>query len=406
MIRILVVEDDQDKLRRVTLALTSAPGCSIDHIHDARDATAAKRMLRDQQFDLLVLDISIPIRSDQEPDRQGGVNLLDELMNRDLYRRPAHILGLTAYEDAARLAAGRFQSEAFSLVRYDVSSQEWESLLRRKVEHIIASKVVEEIAEYDVDVCVLTALEDPELSAVLNLDWKWQQRRFDGDGTVYHEGETRGLKGRVRVVAAAAPRMGLVASAVLATKMAIRFRPRYLAMVGIAAGVKGKVEIGDILAADPCWNYESGKRHVKDGTKAFAPEPHQVAPDNIVRGSLSALARDQAALDKLRRGWHGGRRNVSLSLRMGPVASGAAVLQDSSIVSEILTHHRKTIGVEMESYSVFVAAAEAPHPQPRTFSIKSVCDYADEFKNDDHQTYAAYTSAGALQMLIEKYLPF
>jgi nucleoside phosphorylase len=406
LIRILVVEDDQEKLRRVTLALTSVTGCSIDQIRDARDATAAKRMLRDEQYDLLVLDISIPLRSDQEPDRQGGLQLLGELLDRDLYRRPGHIVGLTAYDDTAQLAEGRFRSEAFGLVRYDPSSQEWEETLSRKVEHIIASKTGETKAEFDVDLCVLTALDDPELNAVLALDWKWQQRRFDGDGTVYHEGSTIGLKVSVRVVAASAARMGLVASAVLATKMTMRFRPRYLAMVGIAAGVKDKVEIGDVLAADPCWNYESGKRHVKDGARTFSPEPHQVAPDNIVRGSLSALARDQEALDELRRGWKAERLNRSPALRIGPVASGAAVLQDSSIVAEILTQNRKTIGVEMESYSIFVAAAEAPHPQPRTFSMKAVCDFADELKNDNHQAYAAYASAGALRLLVERHLPF
>jgi nucleoside phosphorylase len=401
-----VVEDDQEKLRRVTLALTSAAGCTIDQIRDARDATAAKRLLRDEQFDLLVLDISLPLRSDLEPDRQGGLTLLEEVLDRNIYRRPVHIVGLTAYEDTARLAEGRFRDDAFGLLRYDPTSQEWEDTIRRKVEHIVASKVLEEEIGFNVDLCVLTALEDPELSALLDLGWGWQAKRFDGDGTVYHEGSTTGLNGTVRIIAAAAPRMGLVASAVLASKMTMRFRPRYLAMIGIAAGVKDKVEIGDILAADPCWNYESGKRHVNDGSQSFSPEPHQVAPDNIVRGSLLALARDQESLDELRRDWKAGRLNRSPALRIGPVASGAAVLQDSAIVTGILAQHRKTIGIEMESYSVFVAANEAPAPQPRAFSMKAVCDFADEMKNDDQQAYAAYVSAGAFRLLVEKHLPF
>lgn len=401
-----MVEDDQEKLRRVTLALTSAAGCTIDQIRDARDATAAKRLLRDEQFDLLVLDISLPLRSDLEPDRQGGLTLLEEVLDRNIYRRPVHIVGLTAYEDTARLAEGRFRDDAFGLLRYDPTSQEWEDTIRRKVEHIVASKVLEEEIGFNVDLCVLTALEDPELSALLDLGWGWQAKRFDGDGTVYHEGSTTGLNGTVRIIAAAAPRMGLVASAVLASKMTMRFRPRYLAMIGIAAGVKDKVEIGDILAADPCWNYESGKRHVNDGSQSFSPEPHQVAPDNIVRGSLLALARDQESLDELRRDWKAGRLNRSPALRIGPVASGAAVLQDSAIVTGILAQHRKTIGIEMESYSVFVAANEAPAPQPRAFSMKAVCDFADEMKNDDQQAYAAYVSAGAFRLLVEKHLPF
>jgi hypothetical protein len=45
-------------------------------------------------------------------DRQGGLQLLGELLDRDLYRRPGHIVGLTAYDDTAQLAEGRFRSEA------------------------------------------------------------------------------------------------------------------------------------------------------------------------------------------------------------------------------------------------------------------------------------------------------
>jgi nucleoside phosphorylase len=406
LIKILVVEDDQEKLRRISITLTSVPGCSIDDVENCRDVASAKRLLRDEQYDLLVLDISIPARADLEPDRQGGLRLLEEILERDLYRRPSHIVGLTAFDESETLARSRFQDEALALVRYDSASEQWKDTLRRKVEHILLSTSGETKKDFDFDVCVVTALEKPELSAVLALNWGWQQRRFDGDGTIYYEGSTMYARGTVRVIAASAPRIGLVASSVVATKMLMRFRPRYLVITGIAAGVKDKVQIGDILAADPCWNYESGKRHVRDGVSAFAPEPHQVGPDNIVRGCLAALARDQVALDELRRGWTTSPVTTSLSLRLGPVASGAAVLQDRAVVSEILAQHRKTIGIEMESYGVFVAASEVPHPQPRVFSIKSVCDFADELKNDQHQAYAAYTSAGILRLVVERYLPF
>lgn len=406
MIKILVVEDDQEKLRRVCVVLTSISGCTIDQIESARDIVSAKQILRKSQFDLLVLDISIPPRADQEPDRQGGLVLLCELLERDIYQRPTHIVGLTAYDDSELLAEGRFSDEALALVRYDPASQQWEDTLRRKTAHVIASKVSDAPCDFNLDVCVVTALDEPELSAVIDLNWAWRQKRFDGDGTIYHEGEATTADKTVRIVAASAARMGLVASAVLASKMISRFRPRYLIMTGIAAGVKGKVELGDILAADPCWNYESGKRLVRDGNSTFSPEPHQVGPDHIIRGSLAALARDQSALDSIRSDWKSERLNRSPSLRIGPVASGAAVLQDDTVVKAILEQHRKTIGVEMESYGIFVAATEAPHPQPRVFSIKSVCDFADEMKNDHAQSYAAYTSAAALRLMVEKHLPF
>ena len=74
------------------------------------------------------------------------------------------------------------------------------------------------------------------------------------------------------------------------------------------------------------------------------------------------------------------------------------------MVEQIRGQHRKTLGVEMETYGMFVAAEESPEPQPRCFSLKSVCDFADPSKDDAHQAYAAYTSAAALRAFCEGYL--
>ena len=54
-----------------------------------------------------------------------------------------------------------------------------------------------------------------------------------------------GSKGERRVLAAHAPQMGMTAAAILATKMIHTFSPRYLAMVGICAGIRDTCNIGD-----------------------------------------------------------------------------------------------------------------------------------------------------------------
>jgi hypothetical protein len=47
-------------------------------------------------------------------------------------------------------------------------------------------------------------------------------------------------------------------------------------MCGICAGVKGKVNIGDIVFADPVWDYQSGKFIKEDGVAKFSISPHQL----------------------------------------------------------------------------------------------------------------------------------
>lgn len=93
-----------------------------------------------------------------------------------------------------------------------------------------------------------------------------------------------------------------------------------------------------------------------------------------------------------------------LNLHIGPLASGASVLEDPDVTTGIQGQHRKVLGVEMEAYSVFAAAIDSPNPQPLVLVMKSVCDFADSHKSDDYQDYASYTSAKAVQFFFEKYL--
>ncbi len=396
--KILIVEDDAEKLRRVLSRLLQVPGLNRDMIDDARDANSAKRMMRTTSYDLLVLDISIPSHANEMPSHGAGLELLHEVLERDVYHTPAQIVGLTAHQEALDAARPRFEMDVLQIVQYDPASLDWAEKLGRIARRVaLAAGQPAADRSYGSDLCVVTALAKPELDAVLALPWQWEVHELSDDPTVYHKGRFNRADGSGEVIAAAAPRMGMQASAVLAAKMAITFRPRYLVMTGVLAGVQGECELGDIIAADPSWDYGSGKRTIRDGSPAFAAAPHQATLDPFLRGKLGRMAQDGPTLDRIRREWRGTPPQTILSMRLGPVASGAAVLEDPTVVDQIRAQHRKTLGVEMETYGVFVAAEESPMPQPRCFSLKSVCDFADPFKNNDHQAYAAYTSAAALR---------
>ena len=82
---------------------------------------------------------------------------------------------------------------------------------------------------------------------------------------------------------------------------------------------------------------------------------------------------------------------TSLSMHIGPVASGAAVIADSSLLDAVKGQHRRLLAIEMKAYGVLAAVEESTQPQPAGFVIKSVCDFANE-------------SALALQHFVEEYL--
>ncbi|CDI07357.1 response regulator [Agrobacterium pusense] len=404
--KILVVEDNHDKLSNILKMLSDIQGCSLDDVDDARDGASGLRLMREKQYDLLILDLVLPDRRESLPSVEGGLNLLRQVSERDIYRTPLHIIGLTADTTALSKAQPEFAANVLQVVQYDQSSKDWSERITRAIRRIQFSlESRDHSAQYDYDLAVLTALKSPELDAVLNLSWNWEVKSSNSDPTTYYVGSPRTSSGRLlRVVAATAPRMGMPASAALASKMIYQFRPRFLAMTGILAGIRGKVNFGDVVVADPAWDYGSGKRYLRDGRGGFEAAPHQVSLDAFTRSKLQRFAADQSSIDAIKRKWQGDKPSTELRVHLGPVASGAAVLEDKEMINAIIDQHRKVVGVEMETYGVFVAAEESIIPQPNCFSIKSVCDFADEEKNDNYQKFASYTSASVLSELTKDYL--
>lgn len=402
--KFLIVEDDTDKLRRVMQCLGDV-GITPDQIDVARDVIAAKKLLKDHVFDLLILDISLPDGPQNLPSKDAGVKLLDEILARDIYCQPREIIGLTAYDDVLNVAGARFKEDLWTVLRYESASDAWLEQIQRKIRYIqLARRNNATSSEHKCFLGIVTALHAPELSAVLDLPWSWRRSERGNDPTIYYEGSFQSRGETVKVVAASAPRMGMVASAVTATKLIESFRPRYLGMTGILAGIRSKCSIGDIIIADPTWDYGSGKQTIENDVPTFKPAPHQIALDSFLRSKLAQLVEDSTIAAEIQRSWTRDGQKV-LKMHMGPVASGAVVLEDKSVTKAIQDfQHRKLIGIEMESYGVFAAALEATLPQPKAFVIKSVCDFGDTDKDDSSQAYAAFTSAQAMRIFAERLL--
>lgn len=249
------------------------------------------------------------------------------------------------------------------------------------------------------DVAILCAIDDPELRQVLNaLDPFKTPDEWDNcediprSVHVYRTGSIRSDAGEhIRVVAAASRHMGLTASALLTSEVVNYFRPTLVMMVGIAAGADpADQSLGDILIAEQGYNYGSGK--VKQGG-VFAPDFRQVE----VKGELIGLLRQFGAvpvLSDIRGRWPVQRPLLPpLRWHLGPLGSADQVVDDNDRVREVVSHMRKLVGLDMETYAVYRACVDAPiSERPLFVSLKSVCDFACQ-KNDNWQDYAAYTAA-------------
>jgi nucleoside phosphorylase/CheY-like chemotaxis protein len=399
--KILIVEDNSEKLRIVAAMLSQLEGVSIRTAHDAAQA---KREMQTTQYDVLILDVAIPKVAGAHPSPESGKALLDDIIRRDKFLKPREIIGLTGYSDIASEVGPIFQNDLLTLVYFDPASDGWSTQIKRKLKYLELASRAKAIPEYQTDLCVLTALQSPEFTALLRVPWDWEKYEVDRDATTYWKGSyvCRDKQKRT-VTAACASRMGIAAAASLASKMIHQFTPRYIAMTGIAAGIEDSCSLGDVLAVDPSWDWGSGKYMVKKKQTLFESAPHQLPLTAFIRSKLQLMSQDSQFFERVRSEWPEERKAV-LRMHLGPVASGAAVLADKSKVDEIREQHRKVLGIEMEAYGVFSAADEAPLPLPQPFVMKSVVDFADSKKGNAEQAYAAYTSARSLAHFVENYL--
>ena len=409
MLKVLIVDDDKTKQSKIEEVIREHAFGELD-IRIALNQAMAFAELREANFDLMILDINLPRSAESQAVRNGGIQLLRAIDKHKEFNSPQHVVGLTGYAELAQEHEALFNSTMRFLITYETSNSAWRTQLSTLVVNIVAAKNESDGPKYQTDLAILTALQTPELDAVLNLNVEWNQLpQKDGDAFCFHQGtlETAGRK--LSVVAASATRMGMPAATVLTCQTIDRFRPRYVGMSGIAAGVKG--QFGDVLVADRTWDYGSGKSksvgRFRKRTE-FEPDPHQVSTDD---GLLSKVALFRSQNSEITKRfvdeWPNDIEDIP-KIRIGPVASGAAVLENRPAIDSIKRNNRKLIGIEMETFGVYLAASLAPSPRPLVFSAKSICDFGDDRKSDDMQEFAAYMSARfvfefAIQQLFVKH---
>lgn len=398
---ILIVDDSPQRLQPLIARLESL-GVPRDEIVITQSAMDARAHLEDRQFDLLILDICLPRRAEDTPADASSLELLEDVVEGDELMPPRHILCLTAHDSSAASVSEKFRQHTWAIVRYASDNDEWIGQIANAVSWLIKTSNASEPRRYGVDLAIVTALRDPELEAVLKNGWAWSPAE-PLDESTFIQRTTFESKGRtLTACAASAPRMGMVSTALLASKIIAELRPRFIVMTGICAGVPLKVELGDVILADPSWDYQSGKRVKDKEVTQFSISPHQLDVAEDIRSRVDQISTDKTFLRKVRDDWRAdGSREFHV--KIGPVASGSAVLADGDALEDIKRQKRELIGIEMEVYGLYAAARAAGSPKPSALALKAVCDFADPDKKDEMQKYAAYTSASVMTELFERY---
>lgn len=415
MLSVLIIEDTQEKIASIKDIIDNlSEKIEYEIVNDAKNATYK---LYDKYYDLLLVDIHIPFEWGGNAEAQIAIELIKQIIEDDDLNTPFSILSITKKEDLKEEYKKELERLTVTILQYKENNDTWKHQLREKLKSLSsAKKSLYYQKEYDYDIAIINALQEPEHSQLINVfggyeKWKRIQHPMD-DFNNYYECILEIKNKKIRCIATYANQMASIASSALTTKIIYNFRPKYLFMTGITAGIPNdNMNFGDILVASEVYDGASGKikTNKENGNTIFEPDVRQKSTNTEFINIITRLKSDNQLLSNIANRYPSkqGKPNTELNIHIGPMASVPAVLSCKEEIDKIKGHERKLQGIEMEAYGMFYAASCAIKPLPKfVASLKSVSDFADIQKNDNYQEYASYTSASLLKYIIENELEF
>ena len=79
MLRILLIDDSQDKVAKYRALLSEIDEINPDFVHVASCVEQAEELVNKNQYDLAVLDLYIPMRFGDDPSPENAVTFLKDL---------------------------------------------------------------------------------------------------------------------------------------------------------------------------------------------------------------------------------------------------------------------------------------------------------------------------------------
>ncbi len=179
-------------------------------------------------------------------------------------------------------------------------------------------------------------------------------------------------------------------------------QPRIAIMTGICAGDAQHVRLGDLVVAERTFTYDTGKFTLDEqGRSVHEHDTMTYQLDANILQFLGLFDKWKPLITTLERPpsppeqrkehdiqMPKERREITCHLKA--MASGSAVRADHPF-KDVRVPVRGAVAIDMEGAAF--GSVMSHHPLIRWLVVKSVCDYADQNKNDVYHDYAARASA-------------
>jgi Nucleoside phosphorylase len=395
------MDDNTEKVTRISKVLTDRCLVIPENIETAGSLNSGRDKLSKNFYDLLILDLVLPVSDGDEIEPGKSEGFINELSRIGRYKKPIYIIGLSEYQEKVEQNADKFEDKLWKLIHYNMKTEDWEVILQCAVDSILSTKgiLLKSIInknKYDFGIICALSEEFEQMKESSNTEWK--KMNVSNINIDFFTTEIRSELGHsLKIIAARNNMAGMQAASVMAATMYSLFDVNAIFMTGICAGFKkpdDDMDFGDIFIAESEYDYGSGKLTETENGFLIKPEPKQIECSFDLQSKINTfkeICHKEVELPAVLKKKNLNYINRVPKIFFNPGACGSYVVGDKSFMQSLVdNNNRKLRGLDMEGYGLYLAA----HMLGRqALMIKCISDYADSDKGDDYHIMCAFSSA-------------
>jgi len=411
-LRILIIHDRPEIGTELQLIAreTIGPTAESDVVEDV---LSARDRLKSQFYDLVVIDLTLPIKQGKPASLEYTQILLDDIFDGAEIRTPADVLGIS--KDPSVLAGVRTNigQHLMGCLEEDAAGT-WKEAFKAKVQYLMRARTARRLvtnSSHDLDVVLVTALdkEAQPYSDFLELS---SSEEFKGSKDFAFSDKSGKMR---RGILHAIGQAGQSACGSATQALLTQFRPKLIILTGFCGGVEARVNFGDLIAfaASSAWDYGKWEEvEEADGKKTtvFRPRPMALnCPENgvreVVREMMAASYQPQSdtIADVVKAS---GGNITDWKLRLRGAGSGSAVVTSGETLKSIVDRDEEIWAIDMESYAFYHACRNTPVLAPDFICLKAVADHCNGEKDSKFHAPCSAISARFAHEVITRHYDF
>lgn len=316
-------------------------------------------------------------------DGLGALGLLKNFQD-----TPLSMFPITGYEVQGNLDTLSLQEPIFSM-----------NELAERVIQIFQTERDAKQALRTPDILILTALPIELAAAKLAFGIKDDiQPRISTNGIHFWSTILTRDDGQVSCAIASLGNAGNVTASSITSQLLSELKPKKVLMMGIAAGMRDKITLGEVIISERVIYYE-GATALEGGN--LAPRPEIYRPNLQTQQRLNTYFSAVSLVDRLQEQAaalkfvipnqsDAGEVATKLTASMATIASGELLIRDDKFFKEVRKIHDKICIAEMEAYGVIDACQKQNIP---ALVIRGISDFGDRTKDISFHGVASEAAA-------------